>query len=240
MLSQYHLIIDGTRSHEPVFLLCDENSGKSELLDRSQFESEYGKLTLDSIEGSRVKFLVPVIDCDFIPNDFFDTALLAQYGNFILDDGVSPLLDRTVSALGAQLVYRESLAALSQLIHLFPQAERIPFPAAFLETLQLKQPTYGDEFVGIHVAHDFVAIAVFQQKGFNYYREFQINNIDEFNYYFIKVMALMAKDPDQISMVLSGHIDQNDPFHQRVTKYSTNIHFIPQLSCASLVAGTRD
>lgn len=240
MLSQYHLVIDGTRSHEPVFILYDESSDKSQVLEPSQFELEHGKQELENIEASKVKFLVPVIDCDFVPLDFYDAPLLAQYGNFILDDGVSPLQDSAVPALGAQIVYREYLAAISQLIQLFPQAERIPFPVAFLESLQQKQTTYGDEFIGIHVAHDFVAIAVFQDKKFNYYREFQINNIDEFNYYFIKVMALIAKDPEQISMVLSGDIDQDDPFHQRVTKYSTNIHFIPQLSCASLVAGTRD
>lgn len=235
-ISQSDLVIDGTQSHEPVLVFFEKGSERTYVRTYSQFVQEHGIQLLSNFKPESVKFLVPVIDSDFIPHSLFDASLLEEYGKFILDDGLSPLLSMDFPATGSVMVYREYLPSVKLLAHLFPQAERVPFPLVFTKSVGNRIQAQGDKIVGVHVAHDFVAMCVFKNGLFSYYHEFQINNLDEFNYYLILVMKMVDPSPANINLILSGDIGQDDPFFQRIARYTSNIHFIHSLSCASLVA----
>ena len=238
-ISQYDLVIDGTQSHEPVLVFFENDLEKTFVRSYSQFEQEHGIQLLSNEKPKSVKFLVPVIDSDFIPHSLFDASLLEEYGKFILDDGLSPLLSVDFPATGSVMVYREYLPSIKLLTHIFPQAQRVPFPTVFVKNLQDRAQSLGDKIVGVHVAHDFVAMAVLRNGSFAYYHQFQINNIDEFNYYLIQILKMLDSSPAQISMILSGDINDGDPFSQRITKYTRNIQFIQSPTCVSLVAGLK-
>lgn len=238
-IPQYDLVVDGTRSHEPVLVFFEKDSEWSYVRTYSQFEQEHGIQLLSNFEPKSVKFLVPVIDSDFIPHSLFDASLLEEYGRFVLDDGLSPILSVDFPATDSVMVYREYLSSVKLLAQVFPRAERVPFPPVFIKNIQDRAEPRADRIVGVHVAHDFVAMCVLRNGMFSYYHEFQINNIDEFNYYLIQVLEMLDTPPAQISLVLSGDISEGDPFFQRIVKYTRNIQFIHSPSCASLVAGLK-
>lgn len=238
-IAQYHLVIDGTRSFEPVLVFFDEASGMTHVQAFSQFELEYGKNALNNSSPKSVKFLVPVVDSDFIPDSLFDPELQEDYGKFLLDDGIAPLLKLDFPEIGAVLLYREYLPSVKILISHFAGAQRVPFPVFFIKSMQDNMHVYGDRTIGVHVAHDYVAMCIFKEGVLLYYHEFQVNNIDEFNYYLIQVMNMMDTSPANIDLVLSGHTDRDDPFFQRISKYTGKIHFIPTNACVSLVAGIK-
>lgn len=233
----YHLVIDGTMSHEPTLAFFDEQSGLVHLSGFSQFELDYGAGKLEALDPKSVKFLVPAIDSQFIPQDLYDPSLKDHYEKLLLDDGVSPMLTADFPAIGAVLLYREYLPVVSSLIRLFPEAERVAFPLVFTKSILNRQVVPEASVLGVHVAHDFVAICLCQKNVFSYYRDFHINSIDDFNYHLIQVLGLIKTDITDTRVLLSGDISRDDSFYQRIAKYSRNIHFAHRLACVSLVAG---
>lgn len=238
-LPNYQVIIDGTQSQDAYIVLYNSSDELVYSSSVQQFQSAFGVIAFSNLDSAKLRFLVPVIDSQVVPNELITGELKPTIHKYLLDDGVSPVLQTALTHLDAQLVYRENLTTLANLISMFPNADRIPFPKVYLEDLQRKSKNIYNKLVGVHVGKLVTTFGVMQGGSLLYVNDFQCSNINDFNFYLLKILELHAPNNQEVVFYLSGEISEEDPIHERIQKYASQLYFAEKLSCVSLVANSK-
>ncbi len=239
-LTTCKVLLDGTQNHEPEIAIYSDSNELLHFGNVSSFEKAFGTNVLPNLLSDQLVFLVPVLDAQIVPNELVEAGGEDLVAKFVLDDGVTPAKTAKWSEQDARFVYRERLVNLAPYVKLHPTALRIPFPKIYLEQLRKKSLNSSSVVYGVHVGHESVYLAIFQSGKLYYFNEFQVNNIEDFNYYFIKVMEQLPSNTTHFLAYLSGDIKEGDELHQRIVKYTEEIYFAEKLSCALLAVNTRD
>lgn len=238
-LPNYQVIIDGTQSQDAFIILFNSSAELVYSSSVQQFQTAYGVMAFSNLSREKLRFLVPVIDSQIVPNELLTHDLKNTIHKYLLDDGVSSVLQTTIPNMDAQLVYREDLNNLADLISLFPTASRIPFPKIYLEDLERKSKNIFNKLIGVHVGIYGVTIGVMKGGSLLYLNDFQTHNINDLNYYLLKILEQLVPNNEDVVFYLSGDIIEGEPIHQRVLKYASQIYFAEKLSCVSLAANSK-
>lgn len=198
---------------------------------RLQFVTEYGPAEIPhemqallQSDYSAVRIGIPNGRFAFIPAEVFDDAEAATYKHYLPDDGLAALTVADIADLDIKLVHQTPPLGLVAWQQRFPQARIHPNIEAMLGSLS----GYGRQTEGTVVAVDrygsFTSICVFHKGKFVYGNDFETHSAGDLNYYLLKVLRHLGVET-AVSLYLSGDVEQGDPYHQHLSKYTGEVVF---------------
>jgi hypothetical protein len=86
------------------------------------------------------------------------------------------------------------------------------------------------ELMGINVYKENIELVYIKNEQFIFYNRFPKANADDFNYYLLSVFEQFGIQVAHTQFYLAGDIDPHDENYERLSKYSSHIHFLADLN----------
>ena len=107
----------------------------------------------------------------------------------------------------------------------FSKSEIFPSANGLIQYM-LSTANDDGEFVGINFYEKEMELAFIKKKQFIFYNRFIIENADDFNFYLLSIFEQFEIQVAHAQFYLTGTILENDEHYQRLSKYSSHLHFI--------------
>lgn len=112
------------------------------------------------------------------------------------------------------------------LIDQFGTFEYKHFGTPLVEGLLKLSNTGISPVVYVHVAPSHFEIVVVQNKKLQLYNSFDYQNADDFLYFILFTAEQLHLNPDDLTLVLLGHIQEGDTLYEKLYTYVRNISFL--------------
>lgn len=169
----------------------------------------------------KVKISVHTHAFTFIPDDLFDSSLLADYAKFIGAGVEDKLFCESIRSAKCKVVFAAPAATVDLLNIQFHQPQFFPAAAACIEAgAQWAKHAEGPMMLLNLLSESFEA-AYFMEGKLEYYNTFPKRTADEFNYFLLSIFDGMSIKPAETEFILGGNVDTEAI--ARLEKYTANI-----------------
>ena len=172
----------------------------------------------------RVKISVEARSFTFVPEDLYSADDLAKYSKFIGAEPKSGLLMTDIKPYGIKNITAVDADLEMNLRNAFNNpiicSQANPF---ILGVYALLDEAKGNQFF-LNFTRDSFEAAVIKNNTLEFYNIFEISNADEFNYFILNLISQLNIDRN-LTVTLSGEIDENNDLYERLQKYFEHMLF---------------
>lgn len=156
----------------------------------------------------------------FIPELMFETENEHEYSKFINPSASDLILSNRIKSAQIRNIFAIDASFNAALSHMFHKPSIINQASSFIEGIKKTNPykTNNCLFVDFQTGH--IQIAYLKNSELLIYSLLECINADEFNYFLIHTIEVLALDLSSTKLILSGQIaKENDENYQRILKY---------------------
>lgn len=157
----------------------------------------------------------------FVPKEFDAQGADNPFASF-LDTG-SPISQAEIIGTNIRTHYTVN-ALITELQTVLSDSTVVPSANVFIHYL-LSMATPNEEYIGINLYEDCFELVYVKNEEFIFYNRFPKENADDFNFYLLSVFDQFGIQPANAHFYLAGDVFESDEHYERLSKYSTHLHF---------------
>jgi hypothetical protein len=162
----------------------------------------------------------------FIPEVMFETVNEHEYSKFINPSASDLILSNRIKSAQIRNIFAIDASFNAALNHIFHKPRIYNQASSFIEGIKKTNPdkTNNCLFVDFQTGH--IQIAFLKNSELVIYNILECINADEFNYFLLNAIEVLALDLSSTKLILSGQIAiENDENYQRILKYFKSPEF---------------
>lgn len=171
----------------------------------------------------KVKISVETCKFTFIPASLYNEANLTDYAQFI-EGVISNLFVSDIRGPQVKNIFAVDEGIRNLLIEKF-SGHKLTSSAAPLIDAVMKFYAESESLLFLHFNSGSFEAVILQGKKLQLYNVFQIETVDDFNYFLLLLLEKLAVKPQDIIPVISGNITVLDENYSRMQKYFQHIKF---------------
>jgi|GEM_PF-1100594 len=161
-----------------------------------------------------------------IPSGLYNSSQHIYYLNLLgLNKETHTLLADNPANLTSHSLYAIAKDEMTSLNKDFPDFTIFAKNTTVLSALQQLQQEAAS-YLAINFDNDGADFTYFNQGKLNYHQTQPCQNADEFNYFLLAIAKEFQLDFSEIPVLISGAIEENHPYYERLSKYSEHLHFL--------------
>lgn len=162
----------------------------------------------------------------FIPEEVYDENHLDDYASYLPAQQHTDRISITgIPHLGVKNIHIINRLGGSMLIDRFPQAKIYPYVHVLLNSAAVQLTRKRGAAIGIDLYEQSLSLSYFDAGKFVYFNDFEVLNIDDFNFYLLSLINSFNIDIAGLDFFVSGDISHADSFHNCLLKYSEKVTF---------------
>ncbi len=161
----------------------------------------------------------------FIPKEFVGIDQEATIASFL--DSDSQVLSAEIKSTTINTYFTINEKAL-ELQNLLGETKIIPSSNLLIQQILLIASDNVDT-IGINFHKESIEFAIVKNAQFVFYNCFPKENADDFNYYLLSVLEQFGIQIAYAQFYLAGDIQHQDENYERLSKYSSHIHFLADI-----------
>lgn len=219
-IESYSLAVSETQS-------TDENDAQKWCRELTQLLEN-----LDSLKKPfrQVRIALEYHKFTLIPQELFNEANQQELLSFNHPKEESEICRHdSLPKLKAEIIYAIPSCIISELQAIFPEAEIVNASGQMIENLLKSPPELAvDGKLYANVRGAWVELICMEKGKLRYINNFRYRTREDLAYYIIFVMEQLGLNPDTISLVLMGNIEQQSERFELLYRYIRNIRLIDQ------------
>lgn len=174
-----------------------------------------------NLRFAETKILVLPESFIFVPKEFDTQDADHPFASFL--DAESPILQAEIIGTNIRTHYTVNALA-AELQTTFTDSIVVPSSNVLIHYL-LSMATPNAEHIGINLYEDSFELVFVKNEQFIFYNRFPKEHADDFNFYLLSVFEQFDIQPATAHFYLAGTVFEADEHYQRLSKYSTHLHF---------------
>ncbi len=161
-----------------------------------------------------------------IPAALYEERKKNDYLNFNFNDLKTTEVgsDRLFSSNFHNIYYRPE-AVIQAILQYYPNIQVLHYGTTLIEAILRKSKFHDDPITHLNVSNGRFELIIAQQQALHYYNSFEYQTSEDLAYYLLYVCEQLQITPKQLSLTLTGEIDQNSDPYALITKYVGKVDF---------------
>ncbi|MDP3469802.1 MAG: DUF3822 family protein [Daejeonella sp.] len=156
----------------------------------------------------------------FIPEELYENENEQEYAKFIKPLASDLILTNRIRTSKIRNVFAIDANFNSALNHIFQKPRIYSQATSFIEGIKKTNPDRNGICLFIDFHDDHIQIACLNKSDLVLYNKLECINADEFNYYLLNTIDLLALETTNTKVIMSGNVaSENDEYYQRILKY---------------------
>jgi hypothetical protein len=177
---------------------------------------KFAKITITSLPETFI----------FIPAEFENTDQEATIAPFLDADSQVLCAEIKNTTIHTYFTINEKVLGFQNIL----SGSKIVPSSNLLIQQMLSRASENKEAIGINVYKEDFELVYIKNEQFIFYNRFPKANADDFNYYLLSIFEQFDASAAHTEFYLAGDIDNQDENYERLSKYSSHIHFLADLN----------
>lgn len=173
----------------------------------------------------KTKFSIDTFKFTFIPQEIYSDKNLKEYTKFISPNIVSDTKVSHIKTAKIKNIFAIEPSLTSELSSRFNKPSIFSQANPFIEgVFKISKKDINTQLF-LNVEPECFEAALLLNGKFHFYNFFDCRNADEFNYYLLAIIEQFGLNKTPTTITLSGQINENDDYYNRIQKYSDKVEF---------------
>lgn len=174
---------------------------------------------------NKISLSFDTLSYTLIPESLYNEEIKEQYAGYFQSAVPGVILSNTIKSEKIRNIFSINKELYADMNRIFNKPHIYSQSCTFIEGIKktYKELTINTLYIDIHEKH--VQLALFNNSGLSFYNIFDCQNADELNYFILNTIETLQLLTEEISVMLSGRINSDDEYYNRVKKYFNKISF---------------